>query len=143
MKKIVLAFFLPVTLLAQNEFGYHATWYFGYSEYGYNGYKKITHVSDTTMLGFDWLKFEVTGVSETRTGPGPNDISQSKNVVFDPIYLATRNDSVFRLWNNDSLYLLYDFSADVGDKWECAPRDTPMVVILYPLPGAKPGCRNY
>lgn len=124
MKKILLTLFLPITLLAQSEFGYHATWYFDYSELGFYGYKKITHVGDTTMLGLDWLKFEVTGVSEIRTGPGPNDISQDTNAVFDPIYVATRNDSVFRLWDTDSLYLLYDFNAGIGDKWQFAPHDT-------------------
>ncbi|WP_417611704.1 T9SS type A sorting domain-containing protein [Owenweeksia hongkongensis] len=125
MKRLLLLVLLfPLTVSAQYEFGYHATWYYEYSEFGYSGYKKITHASDTNMLGMDWLKFEVTGVSEIKTGPNPNDIIQSKNVVFPSIYLATRNDSVFRLLNDSSSYLLYDFSATVGDKWQFSPSDT-------------------
>lgn len=125
MKKLLLlAFLFPLVISAQHEFGYHATWYYSYSEYGYNGYKKISHVGDTNMLGMDWLKFEVTGVSELRTGPNPNDVIQAKNVVFDPIYLTTRNDSVFRLLNDSIPYLLYDFSATIGGEWQFAPLDT-------------------
>lgn len=125
MKRFIfLALLFPATIFAQNEFGYHATWHFSYSEFGYSGYKKISHTSDTSMLGMDWLKFEVTGVSEIRTGPNPNDIIQSKNVVFPSIYLVTRNDSVFRLLNDSTLYLLYDFSTAIGDKWQFAPSDT-------------------
>jgi hypothetical protein len=133
MKKLILLIAFPTLLIAQQPFGYHATWHFNYYENGYSGFKKITHVSDTTMLGLNWLKFEVTGVSEIRTGPNPNDIIQTKDVKFDPLYLATKNDSVYRLLNDSTPYLLYDFSAGLGDKWQFAPHDTSLGCDSLPI----------
>lgn len=125
MKRLLLVLvFAPALLLAQTPFGYHATWYYEFSDFGFEGYKKIMHVGDTTMLGLDWLTFEVTGLNQIRTGPGPNDIIQIPNAKFGSMYLATRNDSVFRLLNDSTPYLLYDFSAQIGDNWQFAPLDT-------------------
>ncbi len=133
MKKLILLIAFPTLLMAQQPFGYHATWHFDYYANGYRGFKKISHVSDTTMLGLNWLKFEVTGVSEIRTGPNPNDIIQTKDVKFDPLYLATKNDSVFRLLKDSTAYLLYDFSAGLGDKWQFAPHDTSLSCDSLPI----------
>lgn len=126
MKKLLLlALLFPLTISAQHEFGYHATWYFSYGGFGEFGYKKVSHVGDTIMHGMDWLEFEVTGLKATKTGPNPNDvIVLDSNAVFPTFYLSTRNDSVFRLWNYSNPYLLYDFSASIGDKWQFAPKDT-------------------
>ena len=125
MNKIIfLVFLFPLPGFSQTPFGYHATWYFSYSEFGYGGYKKMSHISDTTMFDLDWLKFEVTGLREWRTGPYPNDILRDTSATFDPIYLATKNDSVFRLLNDTTPYLLYDFSGGVGDEWQFAPQDS-------------------
>lgn len=125
MKKLLLlAFLFPLVISAQHEFGYHATWHFGYEKFGFFGNQKITHVGDTSMLGMDWLRLEVTGIEAIITGPNPNDFIVDSNVVFDPIFLATRNDSVFRLLNDSTPYLLYDFGAQVGEKWQFAPNDT-------------------
>ena len=121
---LLIFFVAPALLFSQTPFGYHATWYYEFSEFGFEGYKKITHVGDTTMLGFDWLTFVVTGLNQISTGPGPNDLIQIPNATFGSIYLATRNDSVFRLLNDSTPYLLYDFSAQVGDSWQFAPLDT-------------------
>lgn len=125
MKKLLLlAFLLPLSVSAQHEFGYHATWHFLYNGFGFFGNQKVSHVGDTAMLGMNWLKFEVTGVEAIVTGPDLHDFIVDSNVVFAPIFLATRNDSVFRLLNDTTPYLLYDFSAQVGDKWQFAPNDT-------------------
>jgi hypothetical protein len=125
MKRILLLVaLLPTLLFAQTPFGYHATWYYEFSDFGFEGYKKIAHVGDTTMLGLNWLTFEVTGLNQIRTGPGPNDLIQIPNASWPPMYLATRNDSVFRLLNDSTPYLLYDFSAQIGDSWQFAPLDT-------------------
>jgi hypothetical protein len=125
MKRILLLVaLLPTLLIAQTPFGYHATWYYEFSDFGFEGYKKISHVGDTTMLGFDWLTFDVTGLNQIRTGAGPNDLIQIPNAKFGSMYFATRNDSVFRLLNDSTPYLLYDFSAQIGDSWQFAPLDT-------------------
>lgn len=125
MKKLLLlVFLLPLSVSAQHEFGYHATWHYGFSEFGFWGYRKVTHVGDTAMMGMNWLKFEVSGAKGITTGPGPNDFNVDTNHRWSPIYLATRNDSVFRLLNDSTPYLLYDFSAQVGDQWQFAPLDT-------------------
>ena len=125
MKKLLLlAFLFPLTMSAQHEFGYHATWHFGFVEFGFFGYKKVSHIGDTTMFGMNWLKFEVSGTSVAKTGPNPNDLVIDSNVVFNSIFLATRNDSVFRLLGGSTPYLLYDFNASIGDKWQFAVNDT-------------------
>jgi len=125
MKKLILLLFcLPIMAIAQQPFGYHANWYFTYWEFGAEGYKHIEHVGDTNMHGMNWLAFDVTGTFQLRTGPGPNDYIKASNVDFGSLYFATRNDSVFRLWNDTIPYLLYDFSAGIGDSWQYAPADT-------------------
>ncbi|WP_417591623.1 T9SS type A sorting domain-containing protein [Owenweeksia hongkongensis] len=126
MKRLLLLILLlPLTVFAQHEFGYHATWYFSYGGIGEFGYKKVSHIGDTTMLGMHWLEFEVTGLRAIKTGPNPNDVVVlDSSKFYSPIFLATRNDSVFRLWDNNTPYLLYDFSAQLGDEWQFAPDDS-------------------
>lgn len=134
MKRLLfLALLFPATIFAQNEFGYHATWYFSYGGYGEFGYKKVSHVRDTTMHGMNWLKFEVTGFEAMKTGPNSGDYRiVDSNKVYPSLFLATRNDSVFRVSNN-SPYLLYDFNAQVGDRWQFAPIDTSMGCDSVPV----------
>lgn len=141
MKKIYfifLVFQLPLMLLAQQPFGKNATWTMSYSEAGYYGFRQITYSHDTIINGEAWQKFAESGVSEIRTGPGPNDISQGKysGATFQYLFL-TRNDSVFRMEPDGTSYLLYDYSAGVGDKWQFANwdtsascLDTPMVTVV-------------
>lgn len=127
MKRILLLFLVlnlfSKSAKAQSSFGENATWHYYYSEYGYTGYKKISHVDDTLMQGMNWLRFEVTGLSEIRTGPSPSDLIQDTAAQWPDIFLATRNDSVFRMTTNGP-FLLYDFNADIGDNWQYAPLDT-------------------
>lgn len=114
---------LPLIGFAQQEFGKNANWYYTFSEFGYSGYKKVSHSGDTNMYGMSWLRFEVSGLNQIRTGSGPNDLIQDTTATWPDIFLATRNDSVFRLTNQGAL-LLYDFNANVGDSWQYAPLDT-------------------
>lgn len=124
MKKLTLALIISLlTLSSHAQFGENTTWHFDYMEYNFFGDKRVKHISDTTMLGMQWQKFEVTGSRGNRFGPGPNDYTIDTNVTFAPIFLATRNDSVFN-YAEDSAYLLYDFSADIGDTWQFASVDT-------------------
>jgi|GEM_PF-3106214 len=123
MKKILCFLFLPFLGFTQQDFGQNATWHYTFSEYGYSGYKKVEHVSDTNLFNMTWLQFQVTGISEIRTGPGPNDLLQDTARSWPDIFLATRNDSVFRLTAKGP-FLLYDLSADIGDSWQFAPIDT-------------------
>lgn len=128
MKKLLLlALLFPLIISAQHEFGYHATWWYRtfYPFYGYYDYKKVEHVGDTTLVGLNWLEFEVTGKRVRKTGLGMYEVEVlDSNLKFPSIYLASRNDSVFRLLNDTTPYLLYDFSAEVGDKWQFAPHDS-------------------
>lgn len=122
MKKLLLTISVTLfTLSVHAQFGANATWHFDYTEYGYFGHKKIEHVGDTNILGMQWLKFEVTGTRAIYTGP--TTYSVTRGLTFDPIFIATRNDSVFRL-GVDTARLLYDLSADIGDSWEFALPDT-------------------
>lgn len=136
MRKLlpILLLLVSASVFAQQPFGYHATWYYYFSEYGYTGYKKVTHVNDTNMHGMNWLTFEITGLSELRTGPGPNDLMQDTNAYFGKTYLATRNDSVFRLQTDGTPYLLYDFDSNIGDSWQFSPLDT--IAGCYAVPEA-------
>lgn len=108
---------------AQQAFGENATWYFDYFQFGAYGYKKVSHVGDTNMHGLNWLKFSITGATTIRTGPGPNDLVQDTAQSWGYTYLATKNDSVFRLLNG-SPYLLFRLNPNVGDTWQYAPIDT-------------------
>ncbi len=132
-KSLLLILLLPLTVFAQHEFGYHATWYFSYGGFGEFGYKKVSHVGDTSMLGMHWLEFEVTGTGVMKTGPNPDDFVADTTRVWNSIYLATKNDSVFRLLNDSTPYLLYDFSAGVGESWQFAPNDTFMGCDSVPI----------
>lgn len=123
MKHLLCFLLLPLLGLAQQDFGENATWHYTYSEFGYTGYKKVSHSGDTNMYGMSWLRFEVSGLSQIRTGPGPNDLIQDTTATWPDIFLATRNDSVFRL-TSQGPFLLYDFNANVGDSWQYAPLDT-------------------
>lgn len=126
MKVTLLSIFsiiISISALAQQPFGMNATWYYDYNEYGYYGLKKVEYEKDTTMLNMTWQKFSVSGIKELKTGPNWYDISQDTNAVWDPIFLATRNDSVFRLDSNTPV-LLYDLSAQAGDSWTIAPYDS-------------------
>ena len=123
MRWIFAILTLPLFASAQQPFGKDATWHYTFYEFGYTGFKKVEHVGDTNMHNMTWLKFNVSGLSEIRTGPGPNDIIQDTNANFGNLFLATQNDSVFRLLNGTP-HLLYDLSADVGDSWQFAPIDT-------------------
>lgn len=129
---LFLVLCLPISSFAQIAFGKDATWYYSFSEYGYFGYKKISHISDTTMHNMNWLRFSVEGVNSIRTGPGPNDLVQDTAHTWPDIFLATRNDSVFRLLNG-APYLLYDLSANVGDSWQYAPLDTSYSCMDAPI----------
>lgn len=123
MKKLLCFLLLPFLGIAQQDFGQNATWYYTFFETGYEGYKKISHVGDTNMYNMKWLRFEVTGLSQIRTGPGPNDLVQDTAASWPHIFLATRNDSVFRL-HSQGPFLLYNFNANIGDSWQYAPLDT-------------------
>lgn len=123
MKHLLYFLLLPLLGLAQQNFGENATWYYTFYEFGTYGYKKVSHSGDTNMHGMTWLRFEVSGVSEIRTGPGPNDLVQDTSASWPDIFLATHNDSVFRL-TDQGPFLLYDFNANVGDSWQYAPLDT-------------------
>jgi hypothetical protein len=123
MKKLLCFLLLPILGMAQQDFGQNATWHYQFFETGYTGYKKISHVGDTNMYNMTWLRFEVTGLIEIRTGPGPNDLVQDTAATWPDIFLATRNDSVFR-HTNQGPFLLYDFNANIGDSWQYAPLDT-------------------
>jgi hypothetical protein len=123
MKHLLCFLLLPLLGLAQQDFGKNATWHYAFSETGFTGYKKVSHYGDTIMFGMTWLRFEVSGLRQIRTGPGPNDLIQDTAATWPDIFLATRNDSVFRL-TNQGPYLLYDFNANVGDSWQYAPLDT-------------------
>jgi hypothetical protein len=114
---------MPILGIAQQNFGKNATWHYSYVENGFTGYKKISQSGDTNMFGMNWLRFKVGGLSQLRTGPGPNDLIIDTAATWPDIFLATRNDSVFRL-SSQGPFLLYDFSANVGESWQYAPLDT-------------------
>ena len=133
MKKLILVvFLLPVMVVAQQPFGYNATWHFTYSAFGYNGYKQVSYNRDSVINGQTWQVFTVTGLSELRTGPGPNDIIQDTNVVFPDVMLSTRNDSVFYMDAQNAVHPLYDFNAGVGDKWRFAYPTTTLGCYAMP-----------
>lgn len=123
MKYLLCFFLLPLLGLAQQDFGENATWYYSFGSNGYQGFKKVQHIDDTLVDGINWLRFELSGKRQIRTGPGPNDLIQDTAYYWPDLFLGTRNDSVFRLLNGNP-YLLYDFNAAVGDAWQFAPHDT-------------------
>lgn len=127
MKKLLFSSLLlavTLSLSAQDPFGKYATWHFTYSEFGYYGLKVVSYSKDTVINGMTWQKLDVSGISQIKTGPNWDDISQDTNARFEPILVATRNDSIFRMDDNQSPVLLYDFSGNVGDTWQYGQVDT-------------------
>ena len=120
MRWVISLLFLPLLAAAQQPFGYHATWHYYYSAFGTYGFKKVSHNGDTTINGTTWLRFSVTGLSEIKTGPGPNDIIQDTNASWDDFFLSTRHDSVFYFDYQDNVKLLFDFTAGIGNSWQFA-----------------------
>ena len=122
-----IAFLLPLLILAQQPFGKNATWVVEYqNEYGYDGFRQISYSHDTIIDGESWQKFSLAGVIHLKTGPNPEDVVQSKysGLVYEKIFL-TRNDSVFMMDIGVGVQsLLYDYSAQVGDKCEFAEWDS-------------------
>jgi hypothetical protein len=117
---------------AQQAFGENATWHYDWHAFGPVGYQEVKHVGDTNMHGMTWLKFSITGASKLRTGPGPNDFVQDTARDWGFTYVATRNDSVFRLLNG-SPYLLFRLNPNVGDSWQFAPLDTTAACMDTPI----------
>ncbi len=133
-KTLLLLALIPCYLLAQSPFGQDATWYFSYSAFGFNGYKKVSYTKDSIIQDRTWQVFTVTGLSELKTGPGPDDIIQDTNAVFNDVLLSTRNDSVFYFDAQGSIHVLFDFNANVGDQWQFAYPTT--TLGCYALPKA-------
>jgi hypothetical protein len=118
MKKLIFCLLLgPLSISGQQPFGKDATWHFTYLEIPYYGYLEISYSSDTIMKGLNWQKFSVSGLSEVRIGPLQGDILQD-TVNRDPIYLHSRNDSVFRMLPDTSAQLLFDFNTQTGGSWQ-------------------------
>jgi len=83
------------------------TWYFSYQSSNSIGYVKLYHVKDTT-LGFE--NFQVLEkIKVEYSWPGIYDTT-----YLDNEYLLWKNDSVFRLIDNQ-VVLLFNFNAAVGD----------------------------
>lgn len=143
MKKhytFLLIFLMPVLVHSQQPFGKNATWVVEYqNEYGYDGFRQISYSHDTIIDGESWQKFSLAGVIHLKTGPNPEDVIQSKyfGLVYEKIF-HTRNDSVFMMDIGVGIKnLLYDYSAQVGDKWQFAEWDsayscvdTPQVTVI-------------
>ncbi|MGD9494050.1 MAG: T9SS type A sorting domain-containing protein [Bacteroidales bacterium] len=84
-----------------------STWHFSYQSSNATGYVKLNYVKDTT-LGFG--NFQVLEkIRVEYAWPGIYDTT-----YLDKEYMLWKNDSVFRLIDNQSV-LLFNFNATVGD----------------------------
>jgi hypothetical protein len=111
-KLLLLLLFGPLFALAQQPFGYHATWYFEYNEAGFQGIDSLYHAKDTVYKGDTWQFFERGAAGFT-------------------YMFQTKNDSVFYLLN-DEKRLMYDFNATAGDAWQFAEWDSTFSCVDTP-----------
>jgi hypothetical protein len=112
MKWFITVLFFPLLAVAQQPFGYHATWYFAYDEAGLQGIDSLYYVKDSVYKGDNWQFFKRGAAGFT-------------------YMLNTKNDSVFYLLN-DEKRLLYDFNASIGDSWQFATWDTSFSCVDTP-----------
>lgn len=117
MKKLTLlslVIIFSVSLHAQNWIGQGATWHYDFWTIGYHGFFKYNYVGDTLIEGNQCQK-----ITEGQyrfyhqpnggyIGGGPYDVRS--------FFTYNSNDTVYYL-QNDTFYILYDFSASIGDSW--------------------------
>ncbi len=119
MKKILISsifILLNISLFSQNWIGNNAKWTFDYMNIGLDGTYVFNYTNDTIILGKDCEAIEIT---KHRYWNDENGDTHSSHVIQGKQYTYSSGDSVFHLYGG-SFYLLYDFSASVGDTWVIA-----------------------
>ncbi|MFC2111085.1 T9SS type A sorting domain-containing protein [Bacteroidota bacterium] len=116
MKKILLLsfiFLLSLNIFSQVWIGQGAKWTFDYWNLGIWGTITFDYTKDTLIQGYSCQKVESAKYSFWHDQFGN---THSANNKLNNHYTYSSGDSVFYLINNE-FFLMYDFSATVGDTW--------------------------
>lgn len=119
MKRILFSSFLillSISLQSQTWIDNNAKWTFDYWNVGEWGTYTFTYTSDTILLGEECEAIETI---KYRYWEDQNGNIHSSVIPFENQYTYSSGDSVFHFYEGD-FYLLYDFSASIGDTWVIA-----------------------
>jgi len=107
LKVLTLFLLFSQVVLAQDFAPVGSTWHYSYYDISGLVYYKIESLKDTLIQSNMCKKLSVTYYSS----------QGSWNPLIGYEYLYTSGDIVYRLAQNDVFYVLYNFGAQVGDKW--------------------------
>ncbi|PIQ34188.1 MAG: hypothetical protein COW63_04200 [Bacteroidetes bacterium CG18_big_fil_WC_8_21_14_2_50_41_14] len=107
---------LNISLYSQTWIDYNAKWTFDYWNVGEWGTYTFTYTNDTILLGNECEAIETI---KYRYWEDQNGDIHSSIIPGETHYTYSSGDSVFHFYEG-SFYLLYDFSASIGDKWVIA-----------------------
>lgn len=110
---------LSISLYSQTWIDNNAKWTFDYWNVGEWGTYTFTYTSDTILLEKECESIETI---KYRYWEGENGVIHSSVIPLESQYTYSSGDSVFHFYEG-VFYLLYDFSASVGDTWVIAVND--------------------
>lgn len=122
MKTFALTLFcFSSAFLSAQAFGTQGTWHYEYRQFGYLYIYEISYEKDSIVKGKTYQALAATGTQYLQTGLNSSQTNAAPKRYF---LLHTQNDTVYRLAKDSAEYILYDFSAQMGDSWVIGPADT-------------------
>ena len=122
MKRTILIttlIFLGIGLNSQTWIASNAKWTFDYWNVGEGGTYTFSYVNDTILLG---KECETIKTIKYRYWEDQYGNIHSSEIQLQNQYTYSSGDSVFHFYEGN-FYLLYDFSASIGDSWIIAVND--------------------
>jgi hypothetical protein len=107
---------LNISLYSQTWIDSNAKWTFDYWNVSEWGTYTFTYTNDTILIGKECEAIETI---KYRYWKDQNAVIHSSVIPCETHFTYSSGDSVFHFYEG-SFYLLYDFSASVGDKWVIA-----------------------
>ena len=112
---LLLVCFTLSPVFGQTWISSNATWHYNFEELSgtsVQGFYKYYYDHDTLLAGKNCQVIEGK-IYEFYTWPTVQFLDSTELL---PRYTYVSNDTVF-YWNNDQFFVLYDFSAEIGDTW--------------------------
>lgn len=126
---ILICFVFGSTAHAQHWCLPGSTWYYGVDWFGANGYQKYTYVGDTLVNNTNCKK--ITTYTKEYRWATSGDVYEA----FGRSYYTYEQNGVTYLYNNlfgeNKFDTLFNFNAQIGDRWRVALVDTACADSLY------------